>query len=327
MSPQLTDNQRAVLRALADTLVPSLRRDEDATGFWASSGSDLGADAGVAQALAQLPPEQLSGLLGLLDGLHVLGFATGSQRSREQLLRNVALMGTAPAVGMNALNSLTLAFAYAAPHPATGLNPMWQAWGYGGPPSCTPGGGEPLATLAPQGAESVLEADVCVVGSGAGGGLIAGELAKAGLDVVVLEAGGNRNEADFNGLELAAFRDMFWRGGVQPTADFNVSVLAGATLGGGPTINWSNCLRTPSWVREHWAGEFGLQDVAGPDFDRHLDAVWTRLGVNDRCSDLNGPHQRMRDGAAALGWSFTKVNRNADPAVLFAGLGRPHRVR
>ena len=168
-------------------------------------------------------------------------------------------------------------------------------------------GGEPLAMLAPQGAESVLEADVCVVGSGAGGGLIAGELAKAGLDVVVLEAGGNRNEADFNGLELVALRDMFWRGGVQPTADFNVSVLSGATLGGGPTINWSNCLRTPSWVREHWAGEFGLQDVAGPDFDRHLDAVWTRLGVNDRCSDLNGPHQRMRDGAAALGWSFTKA--------------------
>ena len=315
MTLQLTDSQRAVLRALADTVVPSLRRDEDATGFWASSGSDLGADAGVAQALGLLPQEQLTGLLGLLDGLHVLGFATGSQRSREQLIRNVALMGAAPAAGMNALSSLTLAFAYAAPDPATGLNPMWQAWGYGGPPRCGPGGGEPLATLVPQGSETVLDADVCVVGSGAGGGLIAGVLAKAGLDVVVLEAGGNRNEADFNGLELLALRDMFWRGGPTPTADFNVSVLAGATLGGGPTINWSNCLRTPTWVREHWASEFGLQDVAGPEFDRHLDAVCARLGVNDRCSDLNGPHQRMRDGAAALGWSFRTLSRNADPAV------------
>ncbi|HSS25499.1 MAG TPA: GMC family oxidoreductase [Mycobacterium sp.] len=315
MTLQLTDSQRAVLRALADTVVPSMRRDEDATGFWASSGTDLGADDCVVQALAQLPQEQLAGLLGLLDGLHVLGFATGSRRSREQLLRNVALMGAIPAAGMTALTSLTLVFAYCAPDPGTGLNPTWQAFDYGGPPPCAPGGGEPPATFVPQGPEAVLDADVCVVGSGAGGGLIAGVLAKAGLDVIVLEAGGNRNEADFTGLELPAFRDMFWRGGATPTADFNVSVLAAATLGGGPTINWSNCLRTPAWVREQWAGEFGLQDVAGPEFDRHLDAVWARLGVNDGCSDLNGPHQRMRDGAAALGWSFRTLSRNADPAV------------
>ena len=315
MTLQLTDSQRMVLRALADTVVPSLRRDEDATGFWASSGSDLGADAGVVQALAQLPQEQLAGLLGLLDGLHALGFSTGSQRSREQLLRNVALMGAAPAAGMNALTSLTLAIAYCAPDPKTGLNPMWQAWGYGGPPTCPPCGAEPLPTVVPEDGEASLHADVCVVGSGAGGAVIAGVLATAGLDVVVLEAGGNRSETDFNGLELPAFRDMFWRGGATPTADFNVSLLAAATLGGGPTVNWSNCLRTPTWVREHWAGEFGLHDVAGPDFDRHLDAVCARLGVNDRCSDLNGPHQRMRDGAAALGWSFTTLSRNADPAV------------
>jgi choline dehydrogenase-like flavoprotein len=315
MTLQLTDSQRTVLRALADTVVPSLRRDEDATGFWVSSGSDLGADAGVAATLAQLPQEQLAGLLGLLDGLHVLGFSTGSQRSREQLLRNVALMGAAPAAGMNALTSLTLAIAYCAPNPATGLNPMWQTWGYGGPPTCAPCGAQPLPTVVPKDGETVLDADVCVVGSGAGGGVIAGVLAQAGLDVVVLEAGGNRNETDFNGLELAALQNMFWRGGPTPTADFNVSVLAGATLGGGPTINWSNCLRTPAWIRDQWAGEFGLHDVARPEFDRHLDAVWTRFGVNDRCSDLNGPHQRMRDGAAALGWSFTTLSRNADPAV------------
>ncbi len=314
MTMQLSDSQRAVLRALADTVVPSLRRDEDATGFWASSGSDLGADAGVAQALTQLPQEQLTGLCALLDGLHAFGFTTGSLSAREEMLRSVDTLGVEASAGMNALTSLTLAFAYCAPDPGTGLNPTWRTWGYGGPPGCPAGGGEPPATFVPQGPEAVLDADVCVVGSGAGGGLIAGVLANAGLDVVVLEAGGNRNEADFTGLELPAMRDMFWRGGPTPTADFNVSLLAAATLGGGPTINWSNCLRTPTWVREQWAGEFGLRDVTGPEFDRHLDAVCARLGVNDRCSDLNGPHLRMRDAAAALGWSFTMLRRNADPA-------------
>lgn len=114
MTTQLTDNQNAVLRALADTVVPSLPRDDDPTGFWAASGSSLGADVAVAHVLAGLPDEHRTGLLSLLDGLHVLGFATGSLRSREQLIRNVALMGAAPAAGMKALTSLTAAMAYAA---------------------------------------------------------------------------------------------------------------------------------------------------------------------------------------------------------------------
>ena len=301
MSIDLTPARRAVLAALADTLVPSLPRPDDPTGFWAASGSDLQADAGVAHVLSGLAPEQQLGLLGLLDGLAVLGFATGSERSREQLLRNVALMGAAPAAGMSALVSLTLACAYAAPDPQTGVNPTWRAFGYPGPPRIAPGRTARIETSTPEGPDAQIEADVCIVGSGAGGGLIAGVLAQAGLEVVVLEAGAQHDEADFSGLELPAFQQMFWRGGPTPTADFNVTLLAAATLGGGPTVNWSNCLRTPSWVREQWARESGLRDVAGPGFDRHLDAVWQRLGVNAACSDLNGPHERLRDGAAANG--------------------------
>ncbi len=311
MAAQLTDNHRAVLRALADTVIPSLPRDDDPTGFWAASGSDLGADAAVAEVLAGLPDEQRTGLLSLLDGMHVMGFATGSQRSREQVVRNVALMGAAPAAGIKALTSLTAAMAYAAPDPNTGANPAWRVFGYDGPPRKAPGGPEPLPTFTPT--DSVLTADVCVVGSGAGGGLIAGVLAQAGLNVVVLEAGQARNEADFAGYELLAYQQLFWRGGVNTTADMNVSMLAASTLGGGPTVNWSNCLRTPEWVRDQWAEEFGLKDIATAEFDEHIDAVWQRLGVNGECSDLNGPHLRMRTGAEALGWSFKTLTRNADP--------------
>lgn len=311
MAAQLSDNQRAVLRALADAVVPSLPRDDDPTGFWAASGSDLGADAAVAEVIGGLPDEHRIGLLSLLDGMHVMGFATGSQRSREQVIRNVALMGAAPAAGIKALTSLTAAMAYAAPNPDTGVNPAWRVFGYDGPPRTAPGGPEPLPTFTPT--ESSLSADVCIVGSGAGGGLIAGVLAEAGLNVVVLEAGQSRNEADFAGYELLAYQQLFWRGGVNTTADMNVSVLAASTLGGGPTVNWSNCLRTPEWVRSQWAEEFGLKDVATSEFDDHIDAVWQRLGVNGDCSDLNGPHLRMRAGAEALGWSFKTLTRNADP--------------
>jgi choline dehydrogenase-like flavoprotein len=160
--------------------------------------------------------------------------------------------------------------------------------------------------------DTTIEADVCVVGSGAGGGVMAGCLSERGLKVVVLEAGGYFDDPDFLGLEIPAYQNMYWRGGPTPTADFNVSLQAGYCLGGGTVINWTNSLRTTPWVREQWEREFGLEGVAGPEFDRHLDAVWGRLGVNDRCSDLNAAHQRMQAGADKLGWQFALANRNVD---------------
>lgn len=106
-------------------------------------------------------------MLALLDGLHVLGFVTGSERSREQLIRNVAPMGTRPAAAMNALISLTLAFAYAGPDPRTANNPMWAGFGYPGAPGIEPGGAEAPTPFVPAGSQ--VTADVCIGGSGAGG--------------------------------------------------------------------------------------------------------------------------------------------------------------
>ena len=153
---------------------------------------------------------------------------------------------------------------------------------------------------------------MCIVGSGAGGGVIAGELAAAGRSVVVLEAGDYLDDADFDGLELNAYQRSYLGGGPFPTVEGAVSIVAGSGVGGGTVINWTNCLRTYDHVRAEWASEHGLSDLAESDFDRHLDAVFERLGVNDECSDLNGPHQRMREGCERLGYDFRLITRNAD---------------
>lgn len=310
--PQPTDEQLEVLRAVCDTFVPSIPHVPDPHGLWARSATDVGVDAGILQALAGLPDADAEGLLHLLGALGEQGFVAASQLSREQLLRTLTLANRDAAAGIAALRGLTLAMTYAGVDPETGQNPNWAAFGYPGPVSASPNKPKTIEVV-DIAQDTTLEADVVVVGSGAGGGVIAGQLAQQGLAVVVVEAGGYFNEGDFNQSELWAYQNLYWRGGPNPTVDGNLSLMAGACLGGGTVVNWTNSLRTKPWVRDEWATEYGLKDVAD-DFDRHIDAVWSRLQVNDRCSELNGPQLAMQRGAEALGWSFARTNRNTDPS-------------
>ena len=317
MTDGISDERRAGLRAICDTVVPAIQRPGDSTGFWARKATDVGADQAIIAMLGGMPPETPDGLLGLVDGLVAQGIVGASPLSREQILSRTALLSPAASAGVGALASLVRLMTYGLPD-ATGQNPFWKQFGYPGPVSRPPQAPKPIRPMGPKG-DVTLKADVVVVGSGSGGGVMAAKLSAAGLKVIVLEGGGYFNESDFNQLELWAYQNLYWRGGPTPTADLNISLMAGTTLGGGSTINWTNCLRTRPWVREEWARGHGLEGVDSPDFDRHLDAVTARIGVNDRCSDLNGPNQRIKDGAARLGWSFQLLSRNADTATYDPG--------
>jgi len=310
----LSDGDRAVLRGVCDTVVPAVERDRDPDGLWARQASDLGVDVGAAQLIEEISdPELRGGLVQLLQAIGGQGLLRApTQESREQILRNIALSSPDAAAGVQALIGMTLFLHYGAPDPETGQNPNWKTFGYPGPAAPPPDVPKTLEIHTPRGSEETLEADVCIVGSGSGGAVVAAVLAQRGLDVVVLEAAGYFNESDFAQLELKAYQEMYWRGGPTPTAEGNVSLVAGTTLGGGTTINWTNCLRTKPWVREQWAREHGLEGVDGPEFDRHLDTVLGRIGANAHCSDLNGPQQRLKEGAEALDWSFETIVRNAD---------------
>ncbi|BCY11213.1 FAD-dependent oxidoreductase [Actinoplanes sp. L3-i22] len=310
MNPDRTQ----VLRLLCDTVVPPIDHPDDADGFWARRATDVGADLGVLATIAAMPADQQESVGLLLDALAAQGFLTAAQAQREQILG-----AAGPAV--TPLTSLVLLLTYGMPD-VTGRNPNWSRLGYPGPAARPPVPEKrPITPLRPT-ADLDLDADVVVIGSGAGGGLIAGRLAATGARVVVLEAGRYRSESDFRQLELAAYQQSYRRGGPTPTADQNITLMTGSGLGGGTVINWTNCIRTTDRVRREWAHEHGLTDLATPEFDRHLDAVWRELSVTGQCSQFNRAHEAMSRGAEALGWSFATAFRNWDEKrhdVLVAG--------
>lgn len=321
----LSEVQQATLKQLVDTFVPEVERDDDPTGFWGRRGSDLGVDVAIAQQLSSgaVPEDQVEGIRQLLDALRAQGFDDAPQAVREAILHGFMDSDPGALAGLSGLRALSFLLFYAIPDPTTGRNPNWEAIGYPGPRAAPPSPEEAPKTIGitrPASDGLVLTADVVVIGSGSGGGVIAGKLADAGKDVVVLEAGGYYNEADFNQLELWAYQNLYRAGGLAQTADGQVALMTGANLGGGSTVNWTNCLRTYDWVREEWEREHGLEGLAGAEYDRHLDAVSARIGVTDACSDPNGPNQRLLDGAAALGIDGRAITRNADPSKYDADL-------
>ena len=335
-SELFTDAQRGTLAALCDTIVPSLEApegDEAQRGFWRRAASHIAVPEGVEIALLQagLGEEQIAGLRGLLDALGEAGMAAATpQEARERIVHAFSAASPEALAGVSTLSALAKTLFYALPDLGTGRNPNWDAIGFPGPIAPPPADRErPLRIRRPAGGDEVIEADVCIVGSGAGGGVIAAELAATGRSVVVLEAGGYHDDADFDGLELSAYRRMYLNGGPFWTAEGQVSIVAGTGVGGGTVVNWTNCLRTSDHVRAEWAGEHGLTDLAESGYEEHLDAVFERLGVNGECSDLNGPHQRLREACEALRYDFRTVTRNADPATYspetaaYMGFGDP----
>jgi choline dehydrogenase-like flavoprotein len=159
--------------------------------------------------------------------------------------------------------------------------------------------------ITPTPPEARLDCDVCVVGSGAGGGVAAAVLATAGLDVVVLEAGAQYEDSDFDGDELASYRRLYLDAAALTTDDGGIGLLAGACLGGTTVINYTTSFRTPDSVRAEWGGPF-LSD----EYDQALDTVCERLGVG---TDENRPSARdeaMAHGLRALGWHVDAMPRN-----------------
>jgi choline dehydrogenase-like flavoprotein len=288
MAPEtLGRRRRAALDAIADTFAPG--------------SVDRGVpDAFLDLLVARQPKSEQRKLALLLGAFAARGFHRLSRDRRERALLAWADSRIPLRVaGFHALRKGILLLAWTLP------GAPWHELGYPGPLGADPEAPrKPLSPIVPDGPLD-LDCDVCVVGSGAGGGPAAAVLAGAGLDVVVLEAGSYLGPPDFDGAELGGLQRMYLDGATLATDDQGVGILAGSCLGGGTVVNYTTSFRTPDAVREEWGGPF-----AEDAFTSSLDAVCERLGVNTDHNEVSAREELVRTGLGRLGWHVDAMPRD-----------------
>jgi choline dehydrogenase-like flavoprotein len=157
-----------------------------------------------------------------------------------------------------------------------------------------------------------LQADVCVVGAGAGGAVVAAELAEGGASAVLLEQGPPRSADDFTARPPQMLARLYRDGGQTMTVGSPpVGLPVGKGVGGTTLINSGTCFRTPDHVLERWSAEFGLE-LDGMSLRPSFERVERALSVAEVPAELAGANAEVaRRGAERLGWSHGYLRRNA----------------
>jgi choline dehydrogenase-like flavoprotein len=320
----LSPDEFAILETICETLLPSLEPPEGSTeemaAYYRRSAGDLEVARVIAEKLGREGPELQADIrlfltlfnappIGLVLAGQARPFRELPLARREQYLLALANSPLGPfRQGYQGLKRLA-GLIYFSAIDKQKTNPNWSVLGYTAPPP--PPAVSPTISPLVITQDTVLEADVVVIGSGAGGGVVAGELARAGKSVIVLEKGGYNYEGNFTWQEEQAMPELFLKRGTLSTKDLGVIMLAGGTLGGGTSVNWMTSLRTPEEVLLEWEKRSGLRECfTGSRLQDSFTAVEQRLSVNTDNSQHNRQNQLLFDGASALGYHAGVVPRN-----------------
>ena len=317
----LTSREIAALDALCDTFFPSLafENDEDPTLF-SMSAHDLGVSARVANALDVIDSDKARAFrffLSLLENPVFIAsvssratrFSRMSQESRERVLQRLS-RSRVPQLrsAYQGARSLALFHTYAS-NGTPESDSLLASIGY--EPQLNPKATAPHLAVRRVGSESTIECDVCVVGSGAAGSVVAAEVAARGKNVIVVDAAGTWSGDEFDQHELTGMQRLFREGGLAGTRDLSMSLLAGSAIGGGTTVNWQSCFRTPDDVREEWAELSGCGFFDSDAFTECLDAVWRRIAASTDESEMNENNATICRAAQTLDYRWSLIARNS----------------
>jgi choline dehydrogenase-like flavoprotein len=282
--------------------LPAAQRDVDVAGP-------------VARFLAELPPRNLSRLklaLRLFDWLPFpWRFSRLDLETREDFLAKLEGSRFGPHQELLLLAKVLCTLGYSV------IPEVKERVGY--EVSCALADGsipEPAGTLGDTRPDGEGEqCDVVIVGSGAGGAAAAAQLAEAGLDVIVLEAGGHYNRDTYPREPIEAVTSLYRDGGLTVAEGRPpIPVPVARAVGGTTVINSGTCFRAPQPVLDAWAKDHGV--AWATDLDSEYSEAEEFLRVKPLDPERMGRNgQLAMEGSRALGASGGPISRNAGDCV------------
>lgn len=176
---------------------------------------------------------------------------------------------------------------------------------------------------------TTLEADVVIIGSGAGGGVSAEILSQAGFKVILVEAGYFKTSKDFTLEERDAYPNLYQYSATLKTTDKAINIYQGRTVGGSTTINWTSCIRTPAQTLNYWQAEKNVIDTSIDTLSPWFKAIEQRLNIHTWPLAPNANNQTLLDGCKHLGWHYAKIKRNVSGCINlgYCGMGCPTNAK
>lgn len=155
-----------------------------------------------------------------------------------------------------------------------------------------------------------LDADVVIVGSGAGGATTAALLAEAGLDVLIVEEGPWVEQGTVRPFSLEQMDRQYRAGGVTVALGLpSIAYTEGRCAGGGTEINSGLYIRPPGDLIDRWRTEYQIEDLDPDEIASAAEEVETALDVSKVPGRKTPGSEILRRGAAALGWRHSEIPR------------------
>jgi choline dehydrogenase-like flavoprotein len=326
----LPEQELRTLSIVSDTIIPRIQTQKaSSSAFYERSATDLGVDKALADIIeTKLEPslrEQFRRLLRILDNRAynlILGglpvkFSDLNFEERTKYLAKWRDSGLASKrQAFQALKRL-VCFLFYTLTDANGGNPNWAEIGYPGPKEKSPISHPENLKITSIHIENdlTLDCDACIIGSGAGGSVIAHELSKAGFKVVVAESGSYLTSETFDQGELSMMNKLFDEYGTAATKDLSFVLLSGRGAGGGTTVNWMTSIKPPREVLAEWESAHGIRGLTGEEFQGYVDEIWHTLKVNLNESQRNPNNDILWKGCESLGYKkgvdYEQIWRNA----------------
>jgi choline dehydrogenase-like flavoprotein len=174
-----------------------------------------------------------------------------------------------------------------------------------------------------------ISCDVAIIGSGAGAGITAELLTKAGLTVVMVEEGQLKSSSDFTQREPEAYASLYQEEAGRQTKDKAITILQGRSVGGTTTVNWTSSFRTPATTLAFWQERFGLKDYTVEALSPYFQQAEARLNISPWLVTPNENNALLRRGAAKLGIQTEIIPRNVKACYNLGscGMGCPTNAK